>query len=88
MVPAISLAVSCWARHLQRRFALTADGCLLQIATNNVMIDGELGGLRGDYRRNEGAGACFSPDGQWLFMNIQQLGTSFAITGPWSQLQV
>ena len=37
----------------------------------------------GDQRQNEWAGACFSPDGQWLFVNIQTPGITFAITGPW-----
>ena len=36
-----------------------------------------------DYRNNEWAGACYSPDGQWLFVNIQTPGVTFAITGPW-----
>ena len=29
------------------------------------------------------AGACYSPDGQWLLVNIQTPGVTFAITGPW-----
>jgi Bacterial protein of unknown function (DUF839) len=28
-------------------------------------------------------GACYSPDGRWLFVNIQTPGVTFAITGPW-----
>jgi hypothetical protein len=36
-----------------------------------------------DYRTNEFAGACYSPDGQWLFVNVQTPGITFAITGPW-----
>jgi secreted PhoX family phosphatase len=36
-----------------------------------------------DYRQNEWAGACYSPDGKWLFANIQTPGITFAITGPW-----
>lgn len=31
----------------------------------------------------EFCGSCFSPDGQWLFVNIQTPGTTLAITGPW-----
>jgi secreted PhoX family phosphatase len=34
-------------------------------------------------RQNEWAGATFSPDGKWLFVNIQTPGMTFAITGPW-----
>jgi secreted PhoX family phosphatase len=31
----------------------------------------------------EFAGACFAPDGRTLFVNVQEPGTTFAITGPW-----
>ncbi|MCB0279526.1 MAG: DUF839 domain-containing protein, partial [Calditrichaeota bacterium] len=31
----------------------------------------------------EFAGACFSPDGSTLFVNIQHIGETVAITGPW-----
>ncbi len=37
----------------------------------------------GDYRQAEWAGGCYSPDGRWLFVNIQTPGITFAITGPW-----
>ena len=37
----------------------------------------------GNYRNQEFAGACYSPDGKWLFVNIQTPGITFAITGPW-----
>jgi secreted PhoX family phosphatase len=37
----------------------------------------------GNYRQSEWAGACYSPDGRWLFVNIQTPGVTFAITGPW-----
>ncbi|MBA3685054.1 MAG: DUF839 domain-containing protein [Planctomycetes bacterium] len=33
--------------------------------------------------RTEWAGACFSPDGRWLFANVYGPGTTVAITGPW-----
>jgi secreted PhoX family phosphatase len=39
-----------------------------------------------DLRQQEWAGACFSPDGEWLFVNIQTPGLTFAITGPWKWL--
>jgi hypothetical protein len=34
-------------------------------------------------RHSEWAGATYSPDGRWLFVNIQSPGITFAITGPW-----
>jgi len=33
---------------------------------------------------SEFAGCCFSPDGKWLFVNLQDRGLTFAITGPWA----
>ena len=35
------------------------------------------------YTDSELAGACFSPDGEILFVNIQYPGLTLAITGPW-----
>ncbi len=40
-------------------------------------------GFNGDFTGSEFAGACYSPDGKWLFVNVQSPGTTFAITGPW-----
>jgi len=37
--------------------------------------------------RSEFAGACFSPDGATLFVNVQSAGLTLAITGPWKQRQ-
>ncbi len=33
----------------------------------------------------EFAGVCFSPDGSTMFVNLQDAGLTFAITGPWKQ---
>lgn len=35
------------------------------------------------YTNSELAGACFSPDGKILFVNLQAEGLTLAITGPW-----
>ncbi len=32
---------------------------------------------------SEFAGVCFAPDGDWLFVNVQEPGVTFAIRGPW-----
>lgn len=37
---------------------------------------------------SELAGACFSPDGSTLFVNIQHSGYTLAITGPWTSRSV
>ncbi len=47
------------------------------------MLNGERNGIIGDFRGTEFAGACYSPNGQWLFGNLQGPGITFAITGPW-----
>jgi len=39
------------------------------------------------YSDSELAGACFSPDGRTLFVNIQYPGMTLAITGDWGALQ-
>jgi len=64
---------------------LTPDGGLFDLAQNAIVLDGERNGLSGDFRDKEWAGACFSPDGRWLFANIQWPGITFAITGPWQR---
>ncbi len=67
----------------QRLHGLTTDGRLFPLAANNVVLRGEHNAFQGDFRDSEWAGATFSPDGQWLFVNIQNPGITFAITGPW-----
>jgi uncharacterized protein len=62
---------------------LTVDGEIFTFAKNNVVLNGERNGIAGNFRGSEWAGACYSPDGRWLFANIQSPGISFAITGPW-----
>ncbi|HLG59656.1 MAG TPA: alkaline phosphatase PhoX [Vicinamibacterales bacterium] len=64
---------------------LTVDGEIFQFAKNNVIIplDQARNGISGNFAGSEFAGACYSPDGRWLFVNVQSPGTTFAITGPW-----
>ena len=37
------------------------------------------------YSNSELAGACFSPDGETMFVNIQKTGITLAIFGPWEK---
>ena len=64
---------------------LTRDGKIVRFARNNVVLNGERNGFTGDFRNREFAGATFSPDGRWLFLNIQTPGFTVAITGPWER---
>lgn len=49
---------------------VTPNGAVYKIARNAL-------------NTSEFAGACFSPDGSTLFVNMQTPGITFAITGPW-----
>jgi secreted PhoX family phosphatase len=68
----------------QRLHGLTRDGQIFPFAQNNVVLDGRKNGFTGDFRTREFAGAVFSPDGKWLFVNAQTPGITFAITGDWA----
>jgi secreted PhoX family phosphatase len=73
----------------ERLIGLTLKGETFTFAMNNINLTAEQIEVAGksiepdDYRQSEWAGACFSPDGRWLFVNIQFPGITFAITGPW-----
>ncbi len=79
----------------ERLIGLTLNGEAFTFAENN--IDFGSGGLgpyfreesgltfTGNQKQNEWAGATYSYDGQWLFVNIQTPGVTFAITGPWNR---
>lgn len=54
---------------------LTPDGKIYTLAMNAHPDKGEF------------CGACFSPDGSTLFVNIQRPGMTLAITGPWNRLR-
>ena len=63
---------------------LTLDGTIFRFIQNNVDLrQTPVGSFDDDFRGSEFAGSCYSPDGKWLFVNIQSPGISFAITGPW-----
>jgi uncharacterized protein len=68
---------------LEYLHGLTVDGEIFKFAQNNVILNGERNGIVGNFTGSEWAGACYSPDGRWLFVNIQSPGITFAITGPW-----
>jgi secreted PhoX family phosphatase len=53
-------------------FGLTPQGRIYRLARNA-------------YNQSEFAGACFSPDGATLFVNVQDPGQTFAIWGPWDR---
>jgi hypothetical protein len=61
------------------------DGRAFHFAQNDVVLAGEVNGFTGDFRGSEWCGACFDPTGRWLFVNIQDPGITFAITGPWGR---
>jgi uncharacterized protein len=67
----------------QRLQGLDASGTLFPFAINDVVLAGEKNGLVGDFIGSEWAGATFH--GDWLFVNIQSPGITFAITGPWDK---
>jgi uncharacterized protein len=66
---------------------LTPDGEIFRFAENNIVLPPEFQqtkGYSGDFSGSEWAGATFEPkNGNWLFVNIQSPGVTFAITGPW-----
>ncbi|MBA3950213.1 MAG: DUF839 domain-containing protein, partial [Acidobacteria bacterium] len=70
----------------QRVHVLSRDGHIMPFAQNNIVLAGEKNGFAGDFRVREFAGATFSPDGRWLFVNAQTPGITFAITGDWGEI--
>lgn len=68
-----------------RVHGLTPDGRIFSFCENRVVLAGEKNGFSGNFQNQEWAGATFSPDGKWLFVNIQTPGFTVAITGPWGQ---
>lgn len=84
----------------ERLVVLQKNGEIFDFAFNNLDFRPNVAGSLGsytrpesgatfntDFRQNEWAGAEFSPDGKWLFANIQTPGITFAIKGPWEWLR-
>ncbi|WP_237133069.1 PhoX family protein [Pseudohongiella sp. O18] len=75
----------------ERVMGLTPTGESYILLKNNVMLsdtDISVSGKiaePGDYRQTEIAGACFDPSGEFLFINVQNPGITFAIWGPWER---
>jgi secreted PhoX family phosphatase len=63
---------------------LTRDGRISRFARNAITLTGPKNGMTGDFTTGEIAGVTYSPDGRWLFFNIQRPGVTFALTGPWT----
>jgi hypothetical protein len=64
---------------------LTQAGEFLRFCEVNPALQGEYGGhdLATTALTSEWAGATFSDDGDWLFLNLYGPGVTIAITGPW-----
>jgi secreted PhoX family phosphatase len=75
----------------ERLHFVNTSGQIFPFALNNINFDAfgpytrPQSGITftGNQVQNEWAGAVFSPDKKWLFVNIQTPGITFAITGPW-----
>jgi secreted PhoX family phosphatase len=74
-------------RNAQSVAGLSRDGEFFIFCQMNPRISGTYGGhgLSGTVLKSEWAGATFSQDGDWLFINIYNPGVTLAITGPWQE---
>lgn len=71
-----------YSEETQKLWGLSKSGSVFEFARNATRLEGEMG-FNGSFHNAEWAGACFSPDGKWLFANIYSPGYTVAITGPW-----
>jgi secreted PhoX family phosphatase len=74
-------------REAQMVGILTPFGEFLRFCQVNPALRGTYGGhdLASTLLSSEWAGATFSRDGNWLFLNLYDPGVTIAITGPWQQ---
>jgi secreted PhoX family phosphatase len=68
-----------------RLHGLSLNGQIFPVVRSNFVIEPGQKQRAGDFRDSEFAGATFSPDGKWLFFNVQSPGVTFAVTGPWER---
>jgi uncharacterized protein len=66
----------------QRLLGMSSAGEVFPLAENITQWP-DASGRMVDHRGEEWCGACFSPDGKWLFANVYRPGFTVAITGPW-----
>lgn len=66
---------------------LTRQGELFRFCQVEPRLSGNHAGhdLAATVRTTEWAGATFSRDGKWLFLNLYSPGVTVAITGPWQE---
>ena len=66
---------------------LTPQGEFFRFCQVNPELGGEYAGhdLAATAVGSEWAGATFSRDGEWLFLNVYSPGFTVAITGPWAE---
>jgi secreted PhoX family phosphatase len=71
----------------QQVAGLTRAGELFRFCQVNPALGGRFGGhdLASTALTSEWAGATFSLDGKWMFLNIYNPGITLAITGPWQE---
>jgi hypothetical protein len=73
------------SKEAQMVCGLTRDGEFFRFCQVNPGLVGDYGGhdLAATALTSEWAGATFSRDGQWLFLNLYSPGVTCAVTGPW-----
>ena len=70
---------------------LTPNGKVFDFAQNikpvdlNLVDDEDYPVPGKSFGASEFSGVCFSPDGRWMFLNVQYPGLTLAITGPWER---